>query len=72
MTEIDDLDLHMIQICKPSKAGKSLSSNPERAVLMAKFAMVFCQKDVTQVRMLRDGRELLSELVDDADFSGSG
>jgi uncharacterized protein (DUF302 family) len=67
----DDFDLHMIQLCKPEKAAKSLSSNPERSVLMPKFIMVFSQDGKTQVRMLRYGGDLISELVEDADFPAS-
>ena len=37
----DGFDLHMIQVCKPAKAGESLGHNPERAPLMPKFIMVF-------------------------------
>lgn len=36
-----DFDLHLIQICKPGKAAKSLAANPEPAVLMPKFVMAF-------------------------------
>ncbi len=67
----EGFDLHMIQLCKPEKAAKSLSSNPERSVLMPKFIMAFTQNGKTQVRMLRYGRELIAELVDDAEFPGS-
>ena len=68
---VEGFDLHMIQLCKPEKAAKSLSSNPERSVLMPKFIMVFTQGGKTQVRMLKYGRELIAELVDDAAFPGS-
>ena len=67
----EGFDLHMIQLCKPEKAAKSLSANPERSVLMPKFIMAFTQNGKTQVRMLRYGRELIAELVDDAEFPGS-
>jgi uncharacterized protein (DUF302 family) len=67
----EGFDLHMVQICKPAKAAKSLSANPERAVLMPKFIMVFSKDGKTQVRMLKYGRELIAELVDDAEFPGS-
>lgn len=67
----EDFDLHMIQLCKPEKAAKSLSANPERSVLMPKFIMAFTQNGKTQVRMLRYGKELIAELVDDTDFPGS-
>jgi len=67
----EGFDLHMIQICKPTKAAKSLSKNPERAVLMPKFVMVFSKDEKTQVRMLKYGRELISELIDDDEFPKS-
>jgi hypothetical protein len=64
-------DLHMIQICKPQKAAGSLSSNPERAVLMPKFVMTFSDNGCTQIRFLRYSRQLVAELVDDAEFPDS-
>ena len=67
----EDFDLHMIQICKPEKAAKSLSANPERAALMPKFVITFSKGDKTQVRMFKYGRELLSELLDDTVFPDS-
>ena len=39
----EDFDMHMIHICKPTKADKSLTANPERAILMPKFVHVFSQ-----------------------------
>lgn len=48
----DDFDLHMIQVCKPTKADKSLSANPERAILMPKFVHVFTKDEKTQIRYL--------------------
>lgn len=68
---VEGFDLHMIQLCKPEKASKSLSVNPERSVLMPKFIMVFSKDGKTQVRMLRYGKELIAELVDDAAFPAS-
>lgn len=67
----EGFDLHMIQVCKPQKAGKSLSINPERAVLMPKFVIIFSRDDQTQIRFLRYSRELVAELVDDAEFPDS-
>lgn len=64
----EDFDLHMVQVCSPKKAARSLSENLERAVLLPQFIVVFTQNQKTQVRMLRYGRELVAELVDDADF----
>ena len=64
----EDFDLHMVQVCSPKKAARSLSENLERAVLLPQFIVVFTQDQKTQVRMLRHGRELVAELVDDADF----
>jgi uncharacterized protein (DUF302 family) len=64
-------DLHMIQVCKPQKAGKSLSRNPERAVLMPKFVVVFSDNGKTQIRFLKYSRDLVASLVDDAEFPDS-
>lgn len=64
----EGFDLHMIQLCKPEKASKSLSVNAERSVLMPKFIMAFSKEGRTQVRMLRYGKDLITELVDDAYF----
>ncbi len=67
----ENFDLHMIQLCKPEKAAKSLSANPERSVLMPKFIMVFTRNGKTQVRMLKYGRDLITELIDDTAFPAS-
>lgn len=67
----EDFDLHMIQVCKPQKAARSLSANPERAVLLPKFVVVFSRDGKTQVRFLRYGRQLIAELVDDESFPDS-
>lgn len=65
-------DLHMIQLCKPAKASKSLSSNPERAVLMPKFVHVFSGQGKTQIRFLGHGPDQIADLVkDDPDFPDS-
>jgi uncharacterized protein (DUF302 family) len=64
-------DLHMIQVCRPQKAGKSLAKNPERAVLMPKFVVVFSDKGRTQIRFLKYSRDLVASLVDDAEFPDS-
>ncbi len=48
----DSFDLHMLQICKPTKADKSLTMNPERAIFMPKFVMVFSKEGKTQIRYL--------------------
>ena len=67
-----DFDLHMIQLCKPVKASKSLTANPERAVLMPKFVHVFSGQGKTQVRFLGHGPEQITELVkDDPEFPES-
>jgi uncharacterized protein (DUF302 family) len=65
----DDFDLHMIQICKPEKAAKSLTVNLERAVLMPKFVIAFTLNGKTQVRMLKYGQDLVTDLIGDVDFS---
>lgn len=67
----EGFDLHMIQICKPQKAGKSLSKNLERAVLMPKFVVTFSGDGKTQIRFLRYSRALVADLVDDAEFPDS-
>ncbi len=68
----DDFDLHMIQVCKPTKADKSLTMNPERAILMPKFVMVFSKAGKTQVRYLSFSDADIAELIlDDPKFSES-
>jgi len=58
-----DFDLHMMQVCKPTKADKSLSFNQERAILMPKFVHVFSQDTRTQVRCMRYSPEQISAMV---------
>jgi len=67
----EGFDLHMIQVCKPEKAAKSLAMNPERAVLMPKFIMTFSKNGKTQIRFLRFSRDNIQAVVDDPDFPGS-
>jgi hypothetical protein len=67
----EGFDLHMIQICKPEKAVKSLSANPERAVLMPKFIMTFTRNGKTQIRFLSYSPEDIQTIVDDEHFPGS-
>lgn len=67
----EDFDLHMIQICKPQKAAKSLSMNPERAILMPKFIMTFTKEGKTQIRFLSYSEDNIKAVVDDAQFPGS-
>lgn len=59
----EDFDLHMIQVCKPNKADKSLAANPERAILMPKFVHVFNKQGKTQVRYLSQTSAHVAELV---------
>jgi len=66
-----DFDLHMIQICKPDKAAKSLSANPERAILMPKFIMTFSKEGKTQIRFLSYSEENIRAVVDDDVFPAS-
>lgn len=66
-----DFDLHMIQICKPEKAAKSLTANPERAVLMPKFVMAFSKGGKTQLRFLRYNPVDIGAVVNDAVFPAS-
>ena len=68
----DDFDLHMMQVCKPTKADKSLTQNPERAILMPKFVMVFSKNGKTQIRYLSYSIDDIEELIiDDPKFPGS-
>ena len=67
----EGFDLHMIQVCKPEKAAKSLSMNPERAVLMPKFIMTFTKDGKTQIRFLRFSEDNIRSVVDDDMFPGS-
>lgn len=64
-------DLHMIQVCKPKKAALSLVGNPERAVLMPKFVMVFTKNNKTQVRYLSYSEMDIRAVVDDDVFPES-
>lgn len=67
-----EFDLHMIQICKPAKAGKSLTANPERAILMPKFVHVFSGRGKTQVRFLtHDPGQITALVKDDPEFPAS-
>jgi len=59
----DNFDLHMIQICKPTKADKSLTMNPERSILMPKFVMVFSKDEKTQIRYLSYSNADIEELI---------
>lgn len=59
----EEFDLHMIQVCKPPKASKSLVTNVERAPLIPKFVHVFSQDDKTQVRFLSYSKEEVAALV---------
>jgi uncharacterized protein (DUF302 family) len=70
-TVASDFDLHMIQICKPEKASGSLSRNPERAVLMPKFIVVFSREGRTCIRFLRYSRQMVAALIDDKEFPES-
>lgn len=66
-----DFDLHMVQLCKPEKASKSLSNNPDRAPLMPKFIMLFSKEGKTRIRLLTYGTDFISELLDDEEFPES-
>lgn len=67
----EGFDLHMIQICKPEKAAKSLSANPERAILMPKFIMAFSKEGKTQIRFLSFSEDNIRGVVDDDVFPAS-
>lgn len=67
----EDFDLHMLQVCKPDKAAGSLQANPERAILMPKFVMVFSDEQGTRVRFHHYCRETITSLVDCPTFPDS-
>ena len=67
----DDFDLHMIQVCKPAKASKSLSGNPERSILMPKFVMAFSKGNKTQLRYMSYSDADIKAMVDDDVFPGA-
>jgi uncharacterized protein (DUF302 family) len=68
----DEFDLHMMQVCKPTKADKSLTANPERSVLMPKFVMAFSKDGKTQIRYLSYSSADIAEMVPgDAKFPES-
>jgi hypothetical protein len=67
----EGFDLHMIQICMPEKAAKSLSKNPERSVLMPKFIMTFSIGGRTQIRFVHYSPETVRALLDDDEFPAS-
>jgi len=66
-----DFDLQMIQVCKPDKASKSLSDNPERSILMPKFVMAFGKEEKTQIRFFYYNAETIAQIVDDEIFPES-
>jgi hypothetical protein len=61
----DDFDLHMMQVCKPTKADASLTANPERSILIPKFVMVFSKNGKTQIRYMSFSLPDIAELVPD-------
>lgn len=68
----EEFDLHMMQLCKPTKADKSLTMNAERSILMPKFVMVFSKDGKTQIRYLSYSADFISEFVlDDPKFPES-
>ena len=68
----DEFDLHMMQVCKPTKADSSLTMNPERAIFMPKFVMVFSKDGKTQVRYLSyPAGDIAAFVLDDPKFSES-
>ena len=67
----ETFDLHMLQVCKPDKAAGSLQANPERAILMPKFVMVFSDDQATRVRFHHYCRETITSLVDCPTFPDS-
>lgn len=68
----DHFDLHMMQVCKPTKADKSLTVNPGRAILMPKFVMVYTKGGKTQIRFMSFSEADIVEMVpDDPKFPAS-
>ena len=68
----DEFDLHMMQICKPTKADGSLTMNPERAIFMPKFVMVFSKDGKTQIRYLSfQASDIAAFVLDDPKFAES-
>ncbi len=67
----DGFDLHMLQLCKPEKASKSLFKNPERSVLMPKFVMLFTKEGKTQIRFLYYSQDAVRSILDDEEFPQS-
>jgi uncharacterized protein (DUF302 family) len=68
----DEFDLHMIQVCKPTKADGRLTMNPERAIFMPKFVMVFSKDGKTQVRYLSyAAADIAAFVLDDSKFPES-
>lgn len=59
----EEFDLHMMQICKPPKASKSLIANVERSILIPKFVHIFSQDQKTQIRFLSYSKEEIAVLV---------
>ena len=71
-TVSDEFDLHMMQVCKPTKADKSLTMNPERSILMPKFVMAFSKDGKTQVRYLSySAADITALVLDDPKFPES-
>jgi len=66
-----EFDLHMIQLCKPEKAAKSLQANPERAILMPKYVMTFSRDGKTQIRFFHFSKDNIRAMVDDDAFPDS-
>ena len=60
-----DFAVHMIHVCKPAKAAKSLISSRERAILMPKFIHVFSKDEKTQVRFMHYKPEQISAMLPD-------
>ena len=67
----DNFDLHMLQLCKPEKAAKSLFKNPERSILIPKFVMLFTKEGMTQIRFLYYSSDAVRSLIDDDEFPQS-
>ncbi len=61
-----DFNYYMVQICNPKKAYGSISTNPERGVLIPKFVMVFydAKNKTTEIRFLNYGANFVKSLFE--------
>lgn len=58
-----DVDLRMVQICRPDVSGKSLHCNPDRSAFIQKFIFVSAHEDMTAIRFIGYSAGLVAELL---------